>query len=84
MITNEELKTYDCNNLTDYFDKILNVYGDGFMLQSKLMSSCLNYDQRQEFIDYLYDLFHYEITSDERIIEEVRQVIKDLNLSFID
>ena len=80
MITSEELKTYECDDLEAYFDKVLEAYSEGFKNQCRLMTSTMDKDQRNEFIEYIYTLYHYEITSDENVIDEVRLLIKSLNL----
>jgi hypothetical protein len=80
MITIDELKTYQCDDIEEYFDKVLDAYKDGFKNQCRLMTSTMDKDQRNEFIEYIYTLYHYEITSDENVIDEVRLLIKSLNL----
>lgn len=80
MITIDELKTYQCDDIEEYFDKVLDAYKDGFKNQCRLMTSTMDKDQRNAFIEYIYTLYHYEITSDENVIDEVRLLIKSLNL----
>tara|TARA_R110000868_G_scaffold237567_1_gene492165 strand:- start:712 stop:954 length:243 start_codon:yes stop_codon:yes gene_type:complete len=80
MITLDELKTYQCDDIEEYFDKVLDAFKDGFKNQCRLMTSTMDKDQRNAFIDYIYELYHYEITSDENVIDEVRSLIKFLNL----
>jgi hypothetical protein len=80
MITSEELKVYQCDNLEEYFDKVLEAHKEGFWSMCKLMTSTMDKSQRNEFIGYIETLYHYEATDDENVIDEVRSLIKSLNL----